>query len=245
VRSHNLCENPLYNKLSSLQNIIGESHMQINWTKNPLIPTIAQDENNNEVLMLAYMNEEAYNLTLSTGFAHYFSRSKQRIWKKGESSGHTQKVSDMLLDCDADTLILKIEQKGVACHTGRKSCFFTSVMQDKIVADKEVDTDALYGVVDTLYHTILERKSDEATKKSWTKKLLNDKTLLLSKIREEADEVCVAIDEESDEQVIYESADLLYHTLVGLGLREVSPDRVKQELARRFGMSGIEEKESR
>jgi len=219
--------------------------MTINWNKNPIIPAIAQDNETNEVLMLAYMNEEAYTLTLVTGYAHYFSRSKQRIWKKGESSNHTQEVKDVLLDCDADTLILKIKQNGVACHTGRKSCFFTSVIQDKIILDKEVDTDAIYGVVDTLYHTILERKNAPEEQKSWTKKLLDDKKLMLSKIREEADEVCVAIDEESDEQVIYESADLLYHTLVGLGYRDISPDRVKQELARRFGISGITEKESR
>ena len=222
-----------------------ENHMQINWQKNPLIPAIAQDSETNEVLMLAYMNEEAYNLTLRTGYAHYFSRSKQRIWKKGESSNHTQEVKDILLDCDADTLVLKIHQNGVACHTGTKSCFFTSVTQDKRVLEQEVDTNAMYSVVDTLYHTILERKSSKETQKSWTKKLLNDKELMLSKIREEADEVSVAIDKESDEQVIYESADLLYHTLVGLGYRDISPDRVKQELARRFGMSGIEEKEQR
>jgi phosphoribosyl-ATP pyrophosphohydrolase/phosphoribosyl-AMP cyclohydrolase len=219
--------------------------MQIDWEKNPLIPAIAQDFETNEVLMLAYMNEEAFNLTLSTGFAHYFSRSKQRIWKKGESSNHTQEIKDILLDCDADTIILKIHQEGVACHTGTKSCFFTSVMQDKILLEKEIDTDALYGVVDTLYHTILERKNASDEGKSWTKKLLDDKDLMLSKIREEADEVCVAINEESDEQVIYESADLLYHTLVGLGYRNISPDRVKQELGRRFGLSGIVEKEAR
>jgi len=219
--------------------------MTIDWNKNSLIPAIAQDYETNEVLMLAYMNEEAYNLTLSTGYAHYFSRSKQRIWKKGESSNHTQEVKDILLDCDADTLVLKIHQNGVACHTGTKSCFFTSVIQEKRVLEQEVDTNAMYSVVDTLYHTILERKNSKESKKSWTKKLLNDKELMLSKIREEADEVCVAIDEESDEQVIYESADLLYHTLVGLGYRDISPDRVKQELARRFGVSGIEEKEQR
>ncbi len=219
--------------------------MQLDWQKNPIIPAIAQENKTNDILMLAYMNEEAYNLTLSTGFAHYFSRSKQRIWRKGESSGHTQKIDDILLDCDADTLILKIEQKGVACHTGRKSCFFTSVMQEKIILDQEVDTDAIYSVVDTLYHTILERKNAPDSAKSWSKKLLNDKTLLLSKIREEADELCVAIDKENDEQVIYEAADLLYHALVGLGLRDISPDRVKQELASRFEMSGIEEKEKR
>ncbi len=219
--------------------------MKIDWNKNPLIPAIAQDFETNEVLMLAYMNEEAYTLTLETGYAHYFSRSKQRIWKKGESSGHTQEVKDMLLDCDADTLILKIYQNGVACHTGTKSCFFTSVMQEKRVLEPQIDTDALYSVVDTLYHTILERKNASKEAKSWTKKLLDDKALLLSKIREEADEVCVAIEKESDEQVIYESADLLYHTLVGLGYRDISPDRVKQELGRRFGMSGIVEKEAR
>jgi len=219
--------------------------MQIDWDKNPLIPAIAQDFETNEVLMLAYMNEEAFNLTLSTGFAHYFSRSKQRIWKKGESSKHTQEIKDILLDCDADTIILKIHQNGVACHTGTKSCFFTSVMQDKVILEKEIDTNALYGVVDTLYHTILERKNALNEAKSWTKKLLDDKELMLSKIREEADELCVAIDEESDEQVIYESADLLYHSLVGLGYRKISPDRVKQELGRRFGLSGIVEKESR
>jgi len=219
--------------------------MNIDWNKNPLIPAIAQDHETSEVLMLAYMNEEAYNLTLNTGYAHYFSRSKQRIWKKGESSNHTQEVKDILLDCDADTVILKIKQNGVACHTGTKSCFFTSVMQDKVILEQEVNTDAIYGVVDTLYHTILERKNASKESKSWTKKLLDDKALMLSKIREEADEVCVAIDEESDEQVIYESADLLYHTLVGLGYRDISPDRVKQELGRRFGMSGIVEKESR
>jgi len=218
--------------------------MQIDWQKNPIIPAIAQEASTNEILMLAYVNEEAFNLTLSTGYAHYFSRSRQRLWKKGESSGHTQKIVDVLLDCDADTLVFKIEQKGVACHTGRKSCFFTSVMQERVILDKEVDTDAIYGVVDTLYHTILERKNS-GSEKSWTKKLLNDKTLLLEKIREEADELCAAIDKESNEQVIYEAADLLYHALVGLGSREISPDRVKQELARRFGTSGIEEKASR
>jgi phosphoribosyl-ATP pyrophosphohydrolase/phosphoribosyl-AMP cyclohydrolase len=219
--------------------------MQINWQKNPLIPAIAQDHESGQVLMLAYMNEEAYNLTIETGFAHYYSRSRQRLWKKGESSNHTQEIKDILLDCDADTLVLKIKQNGVACHTGTKSCFFTSVVQEKRVLDQEIDTDNIYGVVDTLYHTILNRKNSNESQNSWTKKLLDDKELILSKIREEANELCVAIDNESDEQVIYESADLLYHTLVGLGYRDITPDRVRQELKRRFGTSGIEEKQSR
>ncbi|WP_456431453.1 bifunctional phosphoribosyl-AMP cyclohydrolase/phosphoribosyl-ATP diphosphatase HisIE [Nitratifractor sp.] len=218
--------------------------MTIDWTKTPLLPAIAQDARTGDVLMLAYMNEEAYRLTLETGYAHYYSRSRQRIWKKGESSGNTQKVVDLLIDCDADTILLKVEQQGVACHTGRKSCFFTSVTRGETIAEPQIDPAQLYGVVDTLYHTILERKASGG-EKSWTRKLLGDKALLLSKIREEADELATAIECESDEQVIYEAADLLYHALVGLGSREISPDRVRQELARRFGMSGIEEKEAR
>jgi len=220
--------------------------MDINWHKNPLIPAVAQDYKTGEILMLAYMSKESYNLTLKTGYAHYFSRSRQRLWKKGESSNHTQEVKDILVDCDGDTIVLKIRQNGVACHTGRKSCFFTSVLNNKIVLDKEINTDSIYGIIDTLYHTILERKnSKNSSNKSWTKKLLEEKDLMLSKIREEADEFSYALDKESDKQVIYEGADLLYHALVGLGYRDIAPDRVKQELVRRFGTSGIEEKESR
>ncbi|MDD5549630.1 MAG: bifunctional phosphoribosyl-AMP cyclohydrolase/phosphoribosyl-ATP diphosphatase HisIE [Sulfurovaceae bacterium] len=218
--------------------------LKLDWQKIPLLPVIVQDSTTNEVLMLAYMDEEAYNLTKSSGFAHYFSRSKQRIWKKGESSNHTQEIVDILLDCDSDTLLLKVKQNGVACHTGRKSCFFTSLKDEKIVLEKEVDLESVYSVVDVLYHTILERKSSD-NENSWTKKLLNNKELLKSKINEEANELCMAIENESDENVIYEAADLLYHSLVGLASRDISPDRVKQELARRFGMSGIEEKNSR
>lgn len=218
--------------------------LKLNWQKNPLLPVIVQESETNDVLMLAYMNEEAYNLTKNSGYAHYFSRSKQRIWKKGESSNHTQKIVDILLDCDSDTLLLKVKQNGVACHTGRKSCFFTSLKSERTVLDKEVDIGAIYGVVDALYHTILERKNSDSSK-SWTKKLLDDKELLKSKIIEEANELCDAIENESDGNVIYEAADLLYHSLVGLASREISPDRVKQELGRRFGISGIEEKNSR
>lgn len=97
---------------------------QIAWEKlNGLIPVIAQDYKTQEVLMLAFMNKEALELSLQSGFAHYFSRSKQRIWKKGEQSGHTQKIYEILLDCDKDSLLVKVEQKGVACHSGAKSCF--------------------------------------------------------------------------------------------------------------------------
>ena len=123
-----------------------------------LIPVITQDANTSEVLMLAYMNKEAVELTLKTNFVHYFSRTKQRIWKKGESSNHTQEVVSINIDCDNDTLLIKVNQKGVACHTGRKSCFFTDLKTAEIQSEIEVDTSKAYGVIETLYQTINQEK---------------------------------------------------------------------------------------
>jgi phosphoribosyl-ATP pyrophosphohydrolase/phosphoribosyl-AMP cyclohydrolase len=224
---------------------MSETVMRVDWQKTPMIPAIVQDVESGEVLMLAYMNEEAFNLTRETGFAHYYSRSRKRLWKKGESSGHTQEVVQMLLDCDADTELLRVRQKGVACHTGRRSCFFTDIQAERTVSAPEVDTAAAYGVVDTLYHTILERKNADP-ETSYTAKLLQgEENAMLKKVVEEAGEFCFAVKDGEEEAIIYEAADLVYHTLVALGRQEISPDRVRQELARRFGMSGIEEKKSR
>lgn len=219
---------------------------KIHWQETDgLVPVIAQDATTNEVLMLAYMNEEALNLTLQTNIAHYFSRSKQRIWKKGESSGHLQHIKNIMVDCDNDTILLKVEQIGVACHTGRKSCFFTDLQSNKTIHKVEVNTTAAYGVVDTLYHTICEKKDDNPNT-SYTAKLLKGKqNSMLKKIVEEAAELTFAVKDDSKEEIIYETADLLYHCLVALASKNISPDRVKQELARRFNMSGIEEKNSR
>ena len=219
---------------------------KIDWEKmDGLIPVVTQEASTNEVLMLAYMDKEALSLTLETNIAHYFSRSKQRIWKKGESSGHTQEVVDIMIDCDDDTILLKVNQIGVACHTGRKSCFFTSMKTNEEVLPVEVDTTAAYGVINTLYHTICEKKNDDP-KTSYTAKLLQgEENSMLKKIVEESGEFTFAIKDNDTEEIIYEAADIAYHVLVALASKNVSPDRVKQELARRFGMSGIEEKNSR
>lgn len=219
---------------------------KIDWDKmDGLIPVVTQDTNTNEVLMLAYMDKEALSLTLDTNIAHYFSRSKQRIWKKGESSGHIQEVVDVLVDCDDDTILLKVKQTGVACHTGRKSCFFTSLKTSEEVTKVEVDTSAAYGVIDNLYHVILDRKNDDP-KESYTAKLLQGKeNSMLKKIVEEAGEFTFAIKDNDQEEIVYEAADIVYHMLVAMASKNVNPDRVKQEIARRFGMSGIAEKNSR
>ena len=212
---------------------------------NGIVPVIAQDSTNNEILMMAYMNKEALKLTLSTSFAHYYSRSKKRLWKKGETSGHTQEVEDILIDCDNDTILLKINQKGVACHTGRKSCFFTSLKDEKIISDIEVDTSTSYGVIDTLFHIIEQRKNSDP-KESWTAKLLQgEQNSLLKKIVEEAGEFTFAIKDDNEKEIIYECADITYHVLVALASKNINPDRVKQELKRRFNLSGIKEKNSR
>jgi len=210
-----------------------------------IIPVIVQEIDSNEVLMLAYMDKEALELTLQTNYAHYFSRSKQRIWKKGETSNHTQEIQSIKLDCDNDTLLLQVKQNGVACHTGRKSCFFTDVQTGETISDVEVDTTAAYGVIDTLYHTLIEKKNDDPSK-SYTAKLLQGKqNSMLKKIVEEAGEFTFAVKDNNEEEIVYEAADLVYHCLVAMVSKDISPDRVKQELARRFGMSGIEEKNSR
>ncbi len=110
---------------------------QIKFNEAGLVPAIAQDAETGHVLMMAWMNEEAFEQTLATGFAHYYSRSRRRQWKKGESSGHVQKVIDMFLDCDGDTLLLKIEQTGPACHTNRKSCFYQQQQHGEWVTIEE------------------------------------------------------------------------------------------------------------
>ena len=219
---------------------------KIDWEKmNNLVPVITQDFNTNEVLMLAYMNKEALKLTQTTKYAHYYSRSKQRLWKKGEESGHTQKVIEIMIDCDNDTILLKVIQEGVACHTGRKSCFFTNLESNTIISDIEVNLNNTYSVLDNLYHIIQDRKNDDPNK-SYTSKLLNGKeNSMLKKIVEEAGEFTFAYKDDNTEELIYEGADLVYHCMVALASKNISPDRVKQELARRFGMSGIDEKNSR
>ena len=216
----------------------------IDWDKNPLIPVIAQDSDNGEILMLAYTNKEAFGLTLKTKIAHYYSRSRKKLWKKGEQSGHTQEVQEIYLDCDSDTVLLKVKQNGVACHTGRYSCFFNRVDTTQELPPVEEVIDS-YSISDTLYHVIKERKNADP-KKSYVASLFDKgENSILKKVAEEASEFCFAVKDKDEKEIIYEAADLVFHILVALGYADVNPDLVKQELKRRFGLSGIEEKNSR
>lgn len=217
----------------------------INWENAPLLPVVVQDVESNEVLMLAYMNEEALNLTLQSGLAHYFSRSREKLWKKGESSGHFQHVKEAYLDCDNDTLLLKVIQDGkVACHTGRVSCFFNRIDTEEIPKDPVCEMKN-YSVSDKIYHIIQERKNADP-KTSYVASLLHKgENSILKKVVEEAGEFCFAIKDNNKHEIVYEAADLMFHTLVALGYKNINPDLISQELERRFGLSGIEEKNSR
>jgi phosphoribosyl-AMP cyclohydrolase len=121
--------------------------LALRYDENGLIPAIAQQHDTGEVLMMAWMNREAVDETLRTGRVCYYSRTRKSLWRKGETSGQTQRLVDFRIDCDADTLLLLVDQKGVACHTGRRSCFFRAVRDETVVkiADKLVDPHALYG----------------------------------------------------------------------------------------------------
>ena len=310
--------------------------MKIDWEKTGgLLPVVVQEVASGEALMLAYMDEEALNLSLKTGFAHYFSRTKNRIWKKGEQSGNVQKIVDAYLDCDNDTLLIKVEQQGgAACHTGAKSCFFRKIAvanlggesernlagaDGRILAGKnwqilereqnlsasEAQTKKpAYDIIDEIYHVILERKLNADPQTSYVASLFKKgENAVLKKVGEEAGELIMACKDASaarrfenltekhasessnlkktqageaqilirDEQdlnsknlrqgvkeqgkedelkkaldgVVYEAADLCFHSLIALAAHGIHPERVKAELARRFGLSGIEEKNSR
>ncbi len=219
---------------------------KVDWEKSDLIPVIAQDFESGEVLMLAYMDKEAFELTLQTKKAHYFSRSKQRIWQKGETSGNIQLVKDIYIDCDNDTLLIKIEQiGGVACHTGRKSCFFTNVLTNEVAG--EIDSDAIsnYSISDKLYHVIQEKKLENPEKSYVASLFSKGENAILKKVVEEAGELSFAVKDKDEEEIIHECADLAFHVLVALVQTNINPDRIKQELENRFGKSGIEEKNLR
>jgi len=218
--------------------------MKIDFEKNNgLIPVIVQDVDTNEVLMLAYMDEEALQKTLETGYAHYFSRSRNKLWKKGESSGNTQEVKDILIDCDNDTILLKVKQNGVACHTGRKSCFFTNLKTNEITMDKEEEIE--YNFIDKLYHTLLDRKNANPETSYVSSLYHKGENSLLKKVAEEAAEFCFAVKDNNKKEIIYEAADLAFHTLVALAFRNIHPEAILEELKRREGISGIEEKKNR
>ena len=188
-----------------------------------LIPAIVQDAATNEVLMMAYMNEEAYRLTVETGKAHYWSRSRGKLWLKGETSGHFQHVVSMQLDCDRDTLLLRVRQEGVACHLDRMSCF------EEVVYG---ETSGTMAIVNELQRVIQDRKANPK-EGSYTNKLLTDEDKRLKKLVEEAAETVLAAKGKDMQAMTWEVADLIYHLMVVLEAAELPMEDVYRKLAER------------
>ena len=276
----------------------------INFNADGLIPAIAQDQQSGRILMMAWMTAEALALTAQTQTAVYFSRSRNKLWHKGETSGHTQHVHDIYLDCDADVIILTVTQiGGIACHTGRESCFYQRLdlsgetpewqTVDKVLKDpadiyKLSETaDATYynhddavnstahsiensldntdikthtgSILQQLDHVLVERKHADADSSYVASLYAKGLNKILEKVGEEATESIIAAkdlahsDEQRDkaqydtarDELIYEVADVWFHTLVGLAWFDIESEAVLNELGRRFGLSGIEEKNAR
>ena len=211
-----------------------------------LLPAVLQDWRDGTVLMIAYMNREALEKTLETGVAHFWSRSRQGLWEKGATSGNRQRVREVFVDCDRDALVLAVTPDGPACHTGERSCFF-SRLSDLVESceGQPKTTEAHGGVLDRVYETILDRKRCPTAGSYVASLFAAGQDKILKKVTEEAGEVILASKGRKREEIVHESADLLFHLLVALGYHEIPPTEVYQELARRFGRSGIQEKESR
>lgn len=202
-----------------------------------LVTVVVQDRLTGEIRMVAHADEDAIRKTHATGEAHFFSRSRGAPWKKGETSGNVLRVSEIWVDCDADALLYLVDPTGPSCHTGAPSCFFR-----QLGASDAPRPQPLLGRLEEA----LASRATASAEKSYTKSLLDRGALTIGeKLREEADELARAVAGESDERVASEAADLVYHAMVGLLLRGVSLRTVEAELARRFGMSGHDEKASR
>lgn len=207
-----------------------------------LVPAVCQDARTGEVLMVAWMNDEAWRLTRETGFAHFFSRSRGRIWKKGETSGHTLAVREARLDCDRDTVLLLVTPAGPACHTGARSCFVEVVAS---AGEAPLPDPTLGEVLGRLHATIEARRSAEPGESYTAALLAGPLDRPLKKLVEEAAEAALAAKGGDREALVRETADLLYHALVVLARVGASPAEVARELARREGVSGHAEKASR
>ena len=212
-------------QMTSFESILDFSEFKLN--SDGLIPVIVQDYKTNEVLMMAYMNEEAFDNTVKTGRMTYYSRSRQCQWVKGETSGHFQYVKSLAVDCDKDTLLAKVEQIGGACHTGNRSCFYTTIV------GADYDAKNPLQVFESVYNTILDRR-ENPKEGSYTNYLFEkgiDK--ILKKVGEEATEIVIAAKNPNPEEIKYEISDFLYHAMVLMVERGVTWEDITNELADR------------
>jgi len=200
---------------------------KVNFKKaNGLVPVVVQDTSSDKVLMQAFMNEEALRLTLASGRIHFWSRSRGRIWLKGEESGHYSLLQNAILDCDNDAILFKVQQIGAACHTGQETCF-----HKPIVAEKEREVDA--KIVERIFEVVLDRIKNP-TKESYVSSLTDKgEDAVLQKIGEEAIELIIATKDNSHEEIIHEASDMLFHILVLLAQKGFKLQEIFKELENR------------
>jgi phosphoribosyl-AMP cyclohydrolase / phosphoribosyl-ATP pyrophosphohydrolase len=212
----------------------------LKWDERGLVTVVVQDAHTGEIRMLAHADRGAVEETLRTKEAHFFSRSRNARWRKGETSGNVIVVDELYADCDGDALIYLGHAAGPSCHTGSETCFFT-----RLGPGGEAETRVARPTLLALEHELATRR-DSTEAKSYTKHLLAQGAPKIGeKIREEADELARAVEGEGEDRVASEMGDLLYHAMVGLLFRGVAFTEVMRELARRFGRSGHDEKASR
>ncbi|KAL6146395.1 hypothetical protein ACLB2K_057074 [Fragaria x ananassa] len=221
----------------------------VKWDDKGLAVAIAQNVDTGAILMQGFANREAVATTISSRKATFYSRSRSTLWTKGETSSNFINVHDIFLDCDRDSIIYLGKPDGPTCHTGAETCYYTSVID--LLEDQQSRGDKFpLTTLNSLESTIAKRKGElevpQTGKPSWTRRLLLDKKLLCSKIREEADELCRTLEENEDKsRTASEMGDVLYHSMVLLALKDGKMEDVLEILRHRFSQSGIEEKRSR
>lgn len=206
---------------------------EIKYNSDGLVPAIVQDYSTDEVLMLAYMSKESLELSLKTKETHFYSRSRQEIWHKGATSGHVQKIKNIAYDCDGDCLLIKVDQTGVACHTGAVSCFFNSLLDEELNQSIKKDDKNLGNILELVYQVIKSRQ-EQLPEGSYTTYLFQKgQDKILKKVAEEAGEVIIGSKNNDNDEVSYEVSDLLYHLMVLLAYHNITLADIAVELDKR------------
>jgi len=207
---------------------------EIKYNESGLVPVIVQDAENGQVLMFAYANKESLRKTMETGRTHFWSRSRQKQWKKGEESGNVQEVADIYLDCDNDTVLVLVRQTGVACHTGRRNCFFTSAEGGE-KSSPSFGSENRDRTLDEVFGVIEDRKRNPREGSYVSGLFEKGIDQILKKIGEEAGETIIGAKNGGRDEIVYETADLWFHSLIALSYFGITPEDIYRELGRRFG----------
>ena len=219
----------------NLKSSIAWSDFKLN--SDGMVPVIAQDYQTNEVLMLAYMNKESLQKTITTGYTWFYSRSRGKLWNKGEESGNKQQVKEISYDCDGDTLLVKVHQTGVACHTGTYTCFSGRKLvegEEKGVTVVQPEAQVSLATVLNDLYAVIEDRQLNPVEGSYTNYLFEKgQDKILKKVGEEAVETVIASKNNSQKEVLYEMGDLWYHCLVLLAYHKLTPDQLLNELMSR------------